>query len=178
MAIVLMAVIGGGAYYYTTPSGKEVFHRLLLSVPIFGELTKKIQVSEFSRLLSMLLRSGVQIIEALNIVANAMPNVHFKKAFKEAAKEVEKGIPLAVPISKNDDFPMIVSRIVATGENTGNLDKVLEDIHKFYQAEVDSMTSNLTKLMEPIILIVVGGMVAVIALVVYMPIYGIADVIT
>lgn len=174
---VLAAAVIGLKYYQSTPSGREVFDRLFLTMPIFGKLVTKIQLAEFSRLLAMLLKSGISIIEALNIVANALPNIHFRRGLKAAAKEVEKGVPLAVPISKNEDFPIIISRIIATGESTGNLDKVLEDISKFYQTEVDNMTSNLTKMLEPIILLVVGGVVAFLALVVYVPIYGLADVI-
>lgn len=177
---ILFFVISGVVsfkYYYSTPSGKEVIDRFILVMPIFGQLNTKIQIAEFSRLLSMLLTSGISIIEALNIVGSALSNVHFKKALKKAALEVEKGTPLAVPLSKEEDFPIIVSRIVATGESTGNLDKVLADIAKYYQTEVDNMTDNLTKMMEPIILLIVGGVVAFLALVVYMPIYGLADVI-
>ena len=164
-------------YYTSTPSGRSVMDRFLLRVPIFGKLNEKVQVAEFSRLLSMLIKSGIPIIDALNIVAGALSNVHFKSAIHFAAKEVGKGVPLAVPISKAEVFPLIVSRIIATGETTGNLDKVLADISKYYQTEVDNMTSNLTKLMEPIILLIVGGVVGFLALVVYMPIYGLAEVV-
>lgn len=164
-------------YYTSTPSGRSVMDRFLLRVPIFGKLNEKVQVAEFSRLLSMLIKSGIPIIDALNIVAGALSNVHFKNAVHFAAKEVGKGVPLAVPISKAEVFPLIVSRIIATGETTGNLDKVLADISKYYQTEVDNMTSNLTKLMEPIILLIVGGVVGFLALVVYMPIYGLAEVV-
>ncbi|MBN2015738.1 type II secretion system F family protein [Candidatus Dojkabacteria bacterium] len=164
-------------YYYSTPSGRQVIHRLILSMPVFGDLNTKIQLAEFGRLLSMLLTSGISIIESLNIVSGALSNVHFKKAVKDATFDVEKGTPLAVPLSKNEDFPLIVSRIIATGESTGNLDKVLKDLGKYYQTEVDYMTSNLTKLMEPIILFIVGGVVAFLALVVYMPIYNLATIV-
>jgi len=178
-ALLIFAVGGFIAfkYYHSTPSGKSVIDRFLLSMPIFGQLNVKIQVAEFSRLLAMLLTSGVSILEALNIVSGALSNVHFKSALKEAAKEVEKGTPLAVPISKSEDFPLIVSRMIATGESTGNLDKVLADIANYYQTEVDNLTSNLTKMMEPVILLIVGGVVAFLALVVYMPIYGLANVV-
>ncbi len=176
--ISLVSAFIGFRYYYSTPSGKEVIQRLLLTMPIFGALNTKIQLAEFSRLLALLLKSGIQIIDALNIVAGALSNVHFEKAIKNAALEVEKGVPLAVPISKSEDFPLIVSRIIATGENTGNLDKVLEDLAKYYQTEVDYMTENLTKMMEPIILLVVGGVVGFLAAVIYMPIYNLAQFIS
>jgi len=178
-ALVIFAIgsVIAFKYYHSTPSGRSTVDKFLLNMPIFGQLNTKVQVAEFSRLLSMLLTSGVSILDALKIVSGALSNVHFKAALQEAAKEVEKGTPLAVPISKSEDFPLIVSRMIATGESTGNLDKVLGDIAKYYQTEVDNLTSNLTKLMEPVILLVVGGVVAFLALVVYMPIYGLAEVV-
>ncbi len=175
--LLLIGGVFGFRYYNSTPSGKEVIDRIYLKMPIFNKIVIKSQLAEFSRLLSMLLTSGIAIIDALHIVGKALPNIHFKKALNEAAKEVEKGTPLAVPISKNEDFPLLVSRIIATGESTGNLDKVLGDLAKYYQAEVDNLTGNLTKMMEPIILLIVGGVVAFLAIVVYMPIYGLANVV-
>jgi len=177
LVIGMFATVVSFIYYRSTPSGKEIFDRISLSMPIFGNLVTKIQIAEFTRLLAMLLKSGIGIIDALHIVGKALPNVHFRKALFDAAKEVEKGVPLAVPLSKNEDVPLIVSRIIATGESTGNLDKVLTDIAQFYQTEVDNMTENLTKMLEPVILLIVGGIVAFIALVVYMPIYGLANII-
>ncbi len=177
LLLFAIAAVVSFKYYRSTPSGQEVTDRILLTMPIFGKLNTKIQVAEFTRLLSMLLTSGISIIDALNIVGGALSNVHFEEALKKAALEVEKGVPLAVPLSKEEDFPPIVSRVVATGESTGNLDKVLNDLAKYYQTEVDNMTSNLTKMMEPLILLIVGGVVGFLALVVYMPIYGLADVI-
>ena len=175
----VVGVIAGGLiaikYYYSSSSGKEVIDRFLLTMPIFGELIVKMHLAEFSRLLAMLLTSGIQIVNALNIVAGALSNIHFKKAIKKAAKEVQQGTPLAVPIARAEDFPIIVSRIIATGETTGNLDKVLADIGEYYQTEVDQMTSNLTKLLEPVILLLVGGVVLFLALVVYAPIYNLAN---
>lgn len=178
LLIGLIGGILGLRYYYSTKSGKDVIDRIFLSIPIFSQIVVKTQLAEFTRLLSMLLKSGIPIIDAINIVANALPNIHFKRGLKHAAKEVEKGIPLAVPIAKNEDFPMIISRIIATGESTGNLDKVLGDISKYYQTEVDNLTNNLTKILEPVILIVVGGIVAFIAMVVYVPIFGLVNVMT
>jgi type IV pilus assembly protein PilC len=178
LLIGLIGGILGLRYYYSTKSGRDVIDRVFLSIPIFSQIVVKTQLAEFTRLLSMLLKSGIPIIDAINIVANALPNIHFKRGLKHAAKEVEKGTPLAVPIAKNEDFPMIISRIIATGESTGNLDKVLADISRYYQTEVDNLTSNLTKILEPVILIVVGGIVAFIAMVVYMPIFGLVNVMT
>ncbi|MDD3647995.1 MAG: type II secretion system F family protein [Candidatus Dojkabacteria bacterium] len=172
-----IASVFGIRYYYSTPSGREVIDRILLTIPIIGTLNTKVQLAEFSRLLALLLKSGVSIISAINIVANALSNIHFKNALKTAAKEVEKGTPLAVPISRNDDFPLVVSHMIATGENTGNLDKVLSDVANYYQTEVDYMTTNLTKTLEPIILVVVGGMVAFLAFAIYGPIYSLVSLI-
>jgi len=175
---VFIGSIVGFRYYRSTPSGRDVTDRLLLTVPVFGDLITKMHLAEFSRLLGMLLKSGISIIDALTITANALTNIHFKRGVLNASVEVQKGTPLAVPIARAQEFPLIISRIIATGETTGNLDKVLGDIAKYYQNEVDQMTANLTKLLEPIILLVVGGVVLFIALVVYAPIYNLANYVT
>jgi type IV pilus assembly protein PilC len=173
--IVVIFSVMGFRYYRQTTIGRYNIDKLILRIPVFGTLTAKIQVAQFCRLLSMLLKSGVSIVEALTVVSKAMPNVLFQQAIAFAADEVIKGIPLSVPLTTNGVFPDILLRIIATGEDTGNLDNVLVDMGKFYSAEVDEISNNLTKLMEPLILLIVGGMVAFIAIAVYLPIYSIGQ---
>jgi type II secretory pathway component PulF len=123
----------------------------------------------------MLLKSGVPIVDSLAIVSESLDNVHFKSAVKEASIEVGKGNPLAVPLSKSKYIPIILSQMIATGEETGKLDQVLNSLSEFYENEVNEMTGNLTKLMEPIILLVVGGLVGILAVAIYLPIYQIGQ---
>jgi type IV pilus assembly protein PilC len=136
------------------------------------------QLAQFGRLLSMLLVSGVSILDALKIVSKSMSNEVFKKEINDSIDEVAKGVPLAIPLAKSGVFPLIYIRMISTGEQTGNLDQVLRDMGKFYEDEVNELTDNLTKLMEPLILLIVGGLVGFLAVAVYLPIYQIGNVIT
>ncbi|MBN1331612.1 type II secretion system F family protein [Candidatus Dojkabacteria bacterium] len=177
IVIIVLLIAGISAYYYynSTESGKRMMHRIILKIPVFGDLNQKIQVAEFARLTSMLLKSGVPIVDTLNIVANSTSNILFKEVVEESAVNVSKGIPLAVSLSKNKIFPPVFSRIVVVGEETGKLDQVLSDMAGFYDEEVTNMADNLTKLLEPFILLVVGGLVAFLAIAVYWPVYSIGD---
>lgn len=178
IAITLtIAIFGfvGFRYYNRTPVGRHNIDKLILKMPVFGDLVGKVQISQFCRLLAMLIKSGVPIVESLNIVAKSMGNVLFREAIENAAKEVVKGTAISIPLSLNAVFPQILLKIIATGEDTGNLDNVLEDMGKFYAAEVDEITNNLTKLMEPLILLIVGGLVGFIAIAVYLPIYSLGQ---
>jgi type IV pilus assembly protein PilC len=148
-----------------------------MNFPVFGDLITKIQLAQFGRLLSMLLVSGVSILDALKIVSKSMSNEIFKKEIEDSIEEVSKGVPMAVPLAKSGIFPLIFIRMISTGEQTGNLDKVLADMGKFYEDEVNEISSNLTKLMEPLILLIVGGLVGFLAVAVYLPIYQIGNVI-
>ena len=169
---MILLILGVYIYYKSTQGGKRFFHKLVLKLPVFGGLNVKIQVAEFSRLLSLLLASGVPIIDALNIVADSTSNVIYQEVIRDAALTVTKGIPLAVPLTKSNIYPKILTRVVAIGEETGKLDQVLADMANFFEGEVNEMADNLTKLLEPIILLVVAGLVAFLAISVYWPIYS------
>ena len=165
----------GFRYYRSTASGRSVTDKLLLKLPVFGPLNTKIQITQMTRLIGMLLVSGIPIIDAIKTVRDAMSNIHFKDVLTLASEEVSKGIPLAVPLSKSKVVPVIVSQMIATGEETGSLDKILQSLSEFYDNEVNDITGNLTKLMEPLILLVVGGLVGVLAVAIYLPIYQIGQ---
>lgn len=175
--IILIAAFISFRAFYKTKGGRSTIDKFLLVLPIFGELISKTQVYEMTRLLHMLLKSGIPIIDALKSTANSLSNYHFKKALEDAATEVSKGVPLAVPLSRSRVIPMIVVKLIATGEQTGKTDQILTEITRFYGDQVEEMTSNLTKLMEPIILVIAGVMVAFLALAIYVPIYNLGNVI-
>lgn len=175
LVLLVVAFVVAFYYYRTTSSGKKIVHRIVLKIPVFGPLNEKIQVAEFSRLTSLLMQSGVPIVSTLQIVANSTSNIIFKEVIIQAADSVSKGVPLAVPLNKSKVFPEIFSRIVVVGEETGKLDQVLADMAGFYDEEVTNTADNLTKLLEPFILLTVGLLVAFLALAVYWPIYSIGD---
>jgi type IV pilus assembly protein PilC len=177
LLLLLLIILGVVAYRYydSTEGGRHNIDKLKLKVPVFGNLTAKVHIAEFSRLLSMLLKSGIPIVQSLNIVNGALSNVHFKDALVEGVKDVQAGLPLALALSKSEVYPPLVVRMVGIGEETGKLDNILEDMAKFYDDEVMEISENLSKLMEPLILVVVGGLVAFLAVGIYLPIYSIGQ---
>lgn len=177
MLSFVLALIMFVKYYIETPKGKRNFHILVLKLPVFGTLMTKIQVTQFTRVLSLLLKSGLAIIEALQLVADSMSNVLFEEAVLTAKEEVEKGTSLAAPIARSQYFPLIVSQMISVGEESGEISMVLEKLSEYYGSEVEVMSSNLTTLLEPVILIVVGLIIAFIALAVYMPMFTLVNVI-
>ncbi len=174
----VFSAISSARYYYSTPSGRHTVDNWILKIPIAGELIAKIQITQFCRLVSMLLKSGVPIIETLNIVAGALGNIWFKEALQNASEDIAKGVPLAVPLSKTQVYPPLIVRMVSIGEETGKLDIVLDDMADFYEEEVRELSENLNKLMEPLILVIVGGIVAFLAVGIYLPIYSIGQNLT
>ncbi|MDQ6985167.1 MAG: type II secretion system F family protein [Candidatus Dojkabacteria bacterium] len=158
---------------------KIVVARIKLKIPIFGNLSMKIQLTEFCRLLSMLIKSGIPIVEALEIVSRALSNKLFSEIVSNSRNDITKGASLSLALAKNNDkaaFPLILIKMIATGEESGKMDVVMDDMAKYYEAEVEQITGNLTKLLEPIILLIVGGLVAFMAVAIYLPIYNVANI--
>lgn len=164
-------------YYLDSPGGKKLFNKTALKIPVIGEILVKMQVAQFTRVLSLLLTSGLSIVKALELTAGSLSNTLFKEAVLEAKKEVEKGIALAIPVARSNMFPLIVSQMIAVGEESGELDRVLERMSQYYGEEVNSATSNLTTLMDPLMLLIMGGVIAFIALAVYMPMFNLSGVV-
>jgi len=178
LVIVIISIIATYRYADTTEKGKRFIDRMKLKIPIFGGIIKKAEIVQFTRLLSMLMKSGIQIIDAITIVRNSSGNKIYKDILTKSIDEVTKGNGLAVSIAKYneyDAFPIILVRIMSTGEESGKLDQILQDMSVFYQAELDQVTSNLTKIMEPLIMVLAGGMVAFLAIAVYLPIFQVGQ---
>lgn len=163
--------------YLDTEDGKKNFNKILLKIPIFGLLTTKIQVTQFSRVLALLLKSGLSIIDSLELTANSLGNLEFRDAVLAAKKDVESGVPLAAPLARSEVFPLMISQMVAVGEESGEIDMVLDKMAEYYNSEVEVMTTNLTTLLEPIILIVMGVVIGFVAFAVYMPMFSLVEVI-
>jgi type IV pilus assembly protein PilC len=172
---IIVSIVLGSRYYYNTYFGRRYVDMQLLKLPVVGDLITKIQLAQFCRLLSMLLQSGVPIVDTLRTIATAMGNSLFQDLVNYAAQEVSKGANLTVPLSKAEIFPITLLKILATGEITGKLDQISADMGKYYEEEVDDTTANLTKLIEPLILLFVGGLVALIAVAIYLPIYSLGQ---
>ena len=156
--------------------GKENFHRALLKVPLFGELYTKIQVSRFCRTLSTLTGSGVPILQALTVVEKTLTNVVIQKAVRDIRLAISSGSSLVEPFKASGIFSPMVVQMVAIGEKSGKIDKMLEEVSKFYDPEVEYTIKNLTSLLEPFMLLAMGLMVAFIALSVLLPIFNLMKV--
>jgi type IV pilus assembly protein PilC len=176
--IVLITLVVSYVYYRRTPSGRIVTDAVYLRLPVFGTLMTKAQIASFARTFSMLITAGVPILDALKLVSESTTNYVFKRAIEDARTKVEKGAPLSQPILASEVFPPIVGHMVKVGEETGKIDEVIEKVGVQYAKEVDQMASNLTKLMEPIILIFMGIVVGILAIAVYLPIFNLGDVLT
>ena len=148
-----------------------------LRIPIFGDLFNKVAVSRFARTLALLLRAGVPVLQALDIVADSTGNEVLAQAAADVKESVRSGETFAGPLAKHKVFPPMVVQMIAVGEDTGALDSMLDKISDFYDQEVESTTEQLTSLIEPIMIAVLGGVVGAMVIALYMPMFKIFDLI-
>lgn len=175
--VIIVAGLGGWFFkrYLKTPNGKYKLDRFSLKAPIFGELFRKIAISRFSRTLATLLRSGVQLLQALDIVKNVVDNKVLAKAIDDTKDSVREGESMAEPLKRSGQFPAMVVHMVAVGEKTGAMETMLEKIADSYDTEVDTTVSSLTTLMEPLMILVMGGVVSFIVLSILLPILKMSE---
>ncbi|MCL4392981.1 type II secretion system F family protein [Patescibacteria group bacterium] len=154
------------------PKFKYMWNKISIHIPIFGELIKKINVTNFSRTLGNLIKSGIKINDAVNITKDTIPNEAYKKVIAELENNVERGDPVEETLKKYPKlFPPISVRMIAIGDKTGNTADMLLSVAEFYQTQIDDTLDNLSTIIEPIMLFVMGGGVLLIALSVIAPIY-------
>ena len=146
-----------------------------LKIPIFGDLTKKIVLTEFSRTLALLLGSGITLLEAISIVTDSVENVVYRTALKEVSKQVEKGSSLSGALSHYDSFPTILHQMMSVGEETGKLDEVLKKLSAYFEQESEHAVKNMTTAIEPMIMIVLGLGVGAMVIAIIMPIYNLTS---
>ncbi|MDH5674648.1 MAG: type II secretion system F family protein [Myxococcales bacterium] len=170
----LGAAFFGITYSYRTTRGKRFWHWLLLSFPAIGPTMRKIAVARFTRTMGTLLASGVPILDALQIVAKTAGNVIIETALLGVADRISEGQTMAEPLAETKVFPSMVVQMIGVGEQTGALDQMLNKIADFYEEEVDVAVSALTAMMEPIMMVGIGGMVGFMLIAMYMPIFDIA----
>ncbi len=162
------------SYAMKTKAGRWIIDKAKLNLPIFGELFQYIYVMRFTRSLSTLVKGGVTITRSLEIVSDVVGNEVYKKIIDDTIKSVQDGNPIATVITKSKDIPKMVSQMLSVGEHTGKLGLVLDKVTEFYERESDNMLSNLSKLMEPIIMVVMGAGVGIMVAAVIMPMYNLA----
>jgi len=157
--------------YVQTPVGKKQYDLLKLNVPIFGLLNKKVAISRFCRTLGTLLSSGVPIMQALEIVGKASGNEIIAMTVNKIRDSIREGESIATPLGASGMFPPMVTQMVAVGEETGNLDAMLGKISDFYDTEVEYLLASLTSMLEPIMIVGMGGVVGFIVISVFLPLY-------
>ena len=178
--VVLGGAIGGRFFfrrYKRTEKGREVVDALKLRAPVFGPLFHKTALSRFSSTLAMLMKSGVPILQALEIVSDTVNNKVVGKAITEVQLSVRDGESIAKPLTKYPVFPPMVVQMISVGEETGQVDNMLEKIAQFYDQEVEAAVDALTSLIEPILIAVIGGCVGAAVVALYMPMFNIIKLI-
>ena len=176
---IIFPLIGVGVWlllrYIKTPVGKKQFHLLIVRIPILGTIIRKISVARFTRTYSALIGAGVAVLEALSITAKAVGNKTYEDSLNKAAIRVKNGEAFSSVIAEDILlYPPIVSQMLAVGEETGQTDSVLVKVADFYEEEVDTAISGLSSTIEPIMIVVMGSMVGLIAASVMLPITGLA----
>lgn len=172
--VVLIASAIALTYFYRTPRGKKIIHKLMLKAPIMGPVLRKIAVARFTRTLGTLLSSGVPILDAMEIVAKTAGNVVVEEAIMYARAKISEGKNMAAPLLETNVFPPMVVQMVGVGEQTGALDTMLGKIADFYEEEVDVAVAAMTSLIEPVMMVGIGSVVGVVLIAMYLPIFSIA----
>lgn len=164
--------------YYKTDQGKVAIDGLLLKVPVIGDLLRKVAVARFSQNMSILLTSGVPILDGLAITAKTAGNRVIERAILTARVSISQGKTVAEPLMESKVFPPMVCHMVSIGENTGALDSMLKKVADFYEEEVDAAVANLTSLMEPVIMVVLGVILGGLVISMYLPIFQLGTLVS
>ena len=175
--LVLMVIIGMIVFVswsYGRPNMKRVYHRIFLRLPVMGPVLRKIAVARFTRTLGTLLSSGVPILDALDIVARTAGNMVIEEGIQYTRTKISEGKNMASPLLETNVFPPMVVQMVGVGEQTGALDAMLNKIADFYEDEVDVAVGALTSLIEPVMMVGLGGTVGVVLIAMYLPIFSLA----
>lgn len=171
--MIVLAIAGalGLRYYYATEQGRLTIDGLLLRIPLIGLVLLKIAVARFSMTLSTLLSSGIPLLDALEITANTAGNAVIEKHLLQTRKEVAEGKTLVEPLKRVKLFPSMVTQIISVGEETGELDQMLEKLAAYYEEESDAAISNLMTMIEPVMIVFLGVVIGGIVISMYLPIF-------
>ena len=177
---VLLGIAGGYLLsrlllWLGTPAGRYWKDSALLKIPIFGHLFRMLAVSRFARTLATLLKSGVPLLKAMDIVRNVLDNARLTKVIEEATGSIREGESIALPLKRSGDFPPIVTHMIAVGEKSGQLETMLENVARAYDTQIETSVQALTSLLEPLMMVVMGGAVGFIAFAILMPLVQMND---
>ena len=175
MIIAAGGIFAAFKFYYASKGGKYVIDKIKLKIPALGPVQQKSACARLGRTLSTLLAAGVPMIDALDITARSMENIHYKDAMKDAKEQVTRGVALSRPLKTCGLFPPMVIHMVGIGEETGNIESMLENVADYYEEDVQNATESMMALMEPAIIIVMAGVVGFLVLAILSPMFTLYD---
>jgi type IV pilus assembly protein PilC len=181
--LILVFIVAGGLVYawlhfIKTPPGREFWDRNRLKLPVFGPIAHKICLARFTRTLASLVRSGVPILDVLQIVSQTVGNVIMEKAVKTAATDIERGEGISQALGKNPIFPSMIIRMLSAGEQTGNIDNMLERVADFLDEEIENTLSGLMSLLEPLLIVFLGVIIGGMVICMFLPIFNLANIVS
>ncbi len=175
--IVAVGTVYGWLHYIKTKNGREFWDARRIKLPVFGPIAHKICLARFTRTFASLVHSGVPILEVLQIVSQTVGNTVMEKAVKAAATDIERGEGISQALSKNPVFPSMVTRMMTAGEQTGNIDTMLERVSDFLDEEIENALSGLMSLIEPLLIVGLGVVIGGMVICMYLPIFNLANII-
>ena len=180
--LLLLIVMAGGAvwtwlWYIKTKQGREFWDKQRIKLPVFGQIAHKICLARFTRTLASLVRSGVPILEVLQIVSQTVGNVVMEKAIRTTASDIERGENISTALAKHPVFPAMVIRMLSAGEQTGNIDNMLERVANFLDEEIDTTLSGLMSLIEPLLIVFLGVVIGGMVVCMFLPIFNLANIV-
>jgi len=181
--LIFLLVAGGGTvyawlYFIKTPVGRQFWDARRIKLPIFGVIAHKICLARFTRTLASLIRSGVPILEVLQIVSQTVGNVIMEKAIRAAAVDIERGESISASLGKHPIFPTMIIRMITAGEQTGKIDNMLERVSDFLDEEIETTLSGLTALIEPILIVFLGVVVGGMVICMFLPIFKMPEIVS
>lgn len=176
MIFGMVVLVLGLKLLTTTSIGKKIFSFLAIRIPVVKSIVIKVNCARFSRIYSSLLKSGVSVVEALKILSRTLTNLYYKRALENAAENIQKGVNLSkLFYEEKKIFPILVPQMIEVGEETGKTEMVLMKLAEFYEAEVDQQTKNLSSIIEPVLMIVIGSAVGFFAISILQPMYSVLE---
>ena len=177
--LIVLAGFGiwGWLYYIKTKQGREFWDTQRIKLPVFGPIAHKICLARFTRTLASLIRSGVPILEVLQIVSQTVGNTVMEKAIKTAATDIERGEGISAALAKHPVFPTMIIRMLSAGEQTGNIDNMLERVADFLDEEIETTLSGLMSLIEPLLIVFLGVVIGGMVICMFLPIFNLANIV-
>ena len=178
LIVLAGAGVWGWLYFIKTKQGRDFWDKLRIKLPIFGTIAHKICLARFTRTLSSLVRSGVPILEVLHIVSQTVGNTVMEKAIKAAATDIERGEGISQALAKHPVFPSMIVRMLSAGEQTGNIDNMLERVANFLDEEIETTLSGLMSLIEPLLIVFLGVVIGGMVICMFLPIFNLANIVS